>query len=151
MNDREKDHDVAEREKPLAKAKAAPREGTPQAFPYSASINEPQTISTPIPPDIEVPVPAITNLNPASCLTGDPDFPLIISGDNFFGDSVINFAGQDEPTTYDADAKTLSTIVKPSLWAEPVVVQVIIKNGPAQSGSVDFEFAAPASRAKKGK
>ena len=41
----------------------------------------------------------------------------------------------------DADAKTLSTGVKPSLWAEPVVVQVIIKNGPVSSGPVDFEFA----------
>jgi len=136
---------------PLAKAKAAPREATPQAFPYSASINEPQTISTPIPPDIEVPVPVIESLNPASCMIGDPDFPLIVSGDNFFGDSVINFAGHDEPTTFDPDAKTLSTGVKPSLWAEPVVVQVIIKNGPAVSGPIDFEFAAPAARGAKRK
>jgi len=150
MNEREKDHDVAEREKPPAKTTAAPKETPPQAFPYSASINEPQTISTPIPPDIKIPVPVIESLNPDSCVIGDADVQLIVSGDNFFGDSVINFAGYDEPTTFDPDAKTLSTGVKPSLWAEPVIVQVIIKNGPEQSGPIDFEFAAPASR-KKGK
>ena len=96
-------------------------------------------------------MPVIESLNPASCVIGDPDFPLVVSGDNFFGDSVINFAGQDEPTTFDPDAKTLSTGVKPSLWVEPVVVQVIIKNGPAQSGPIDFEFASLAARSRKGK
>jgi len=90
---------------------------------------------------VTVPEPVIESLNPASCMVGDPDFPLIVYGDNFFADSVINFAGQDEPTTFDADAKTLSTGVKPSLWAEPVTVPVIIKNGPVSSGPVDFEFA----------
>jgi hypothetical protein len=148
MNEREKDHDIAEREKPAVEAKAAPK-STPQVFPYSASINEPQTVSTPIPPDIEVPKPSITALNPDSCLIGDADFPLVVSGENFFGDSVIHFAGHDEPTTFDPDAKTLSTGVKPSLWADPVVVQVIIRNGPEQSDPVDFEFAAPASRRKR--
>jgi len=149
MSEREKDHDVAEAEKP--KVKAAPREAVPQAFPYTASINEPQTVSTPLPPDVVVPKPAISSLEPDSCVIGDADFQLVVSGTNFFGDSVIHFAGHDEPTTFDPEAKTLSTGVKPSLWADPVVVQVIIRNGPESSDPVDFEFAAPASRAKKGK
>jgi hypothetical protein len=123
-----------------AAAKAAPKAGT-QVFPFTASINEPQTVSLPVPENVEVPVPVIEGLEPASCMIGDPDFTLVVSGDNFFADSVINFAGQDEPTTFDTTAKTLSTGVKPSLWAEPVIVEVIIKNGPAVSGPIAFEFA----------
>jgi len=141
MTDKKRD----EHEEAAAKGKvepaAAPKEAAPQPFPFSASINEPQTVSLPLPEGVTVPEPVIESISPASCMVGDPDFPLIVYGDNFFADSVINFAGQDEPTTFDADAKTLSTGVKPSLWAEPVIVDVIIKNGPVSSGPVAFEFA----------
>jgi len=146
MTDKKRDdehnkHDEFARDAEVkAKAKAAPKAGT-QVFPFTASINEPQTVSLPVPENVEVPVPVIDSLEPASCMIGDPDFTLVISGDNFFADSVINFAGQDEPTTFDTTAKTLSTGVKPSLWAEPVIVEVIIKNGPAVSGPIAFEFA----------
>jgi len=130
----EKKHDDA------PQAKEAPK-AAPQPFPFSASINEPQTISLPVPENVDVPVPAITGIDPAGCAIGDPDFTLDITGENFFADSVINFAGHDEPTTFDG-TDTLSTGVKPSLWADPVVVQVMIKNGPAVSEPVDFTFAA---------
>ena len=147
MTDKKRDdehdkHDEFARDTEVkAKAKAAPKEAAPQPFPFSASINEPQTVSLPLPEGVTVPEPVIESISPASCMVGDPDFPLLVYGDNFFADSVINFAGHDEPTTFDADAKTLSTGVKPSLWAEPVIVPVIIKNGPVSSGPVDFEFA----------
>jgi hypothetical protein len=122
-------------------AKATPKvESGQQVFPFTASINEPQTVSLPVPENVEVPKPAITGIEPASCMVGDPDFQLVVSGTNFFGDSVIHFAGHDEPTTFDTTAKTLSTGVKPSLWAEPVTVQVQIRNGPEMSAPVDFEF-----------
>jgi hypothetical protein len=124
---------------PDAKTKAAPKSGT-QVFPFTASINEPQTVSLPVPENVEVPKPSIAGIEPASCMVGDPDFQLVVSGENFFADSVIHFAGHDEPTTFDATAKTLSTGVKPSLWAEPVTVQVQIRNGPEMSAPVDFEF-----------
>jgi hypothetical protein len=103
-------------------------------------VNEPQTVSLPLPENVEVPVPVIEAMEPSYAAIGGEDFTLVITGDNFFADSVINFAGQDEPSTFDAG--TLSTIVKPSLWAEPVIVQVLIKNGPAVSGPADFEFTA---------
>jgi len=122
-----------------AAPKVAPKATAPQPFPFTASINEPQTISTPIPPNIEVPKPSISALEPADCMIGDPDFTLYVSGENFFGDSVIHFAGHDEPTTLGEDGR-LSTGVKPSLWAEPATVQVQIKNGPESSDAVDFEF-----------
>jgi len=136
MTEKKHDHDDAPQAKEAPKAKEAP-----QAFPFSASINEPQTVSLPLPDNVEVPVPAITAIDPAGCAVGDPDFTLDITGENFFADSVINFAGHDEPTTFDG-TDTLSTGVKPSLWADPVVVQVMIKNGPKVSEPVDFTFAA---------
>jgi hypothetical protein len=135
------EHDEHEAKgKAKSEAKAAPKEETAQAFPHTASINEPQTVSLPLPQGVVVPKPVITGYDPYECMIGDPDFQLVITGENFFNDSVIHFAGHDEPTTFDADAKTLSTGVKPSLWTEPATVQVQIKNGPEMSDPVEFAF-----------
>jgi hypothetical protein len=82
--------------------------------------------------------PVIESLEPAFVSIGSPDFDLVVHGDNFTEQSVINFAGHDEPTTF-ADG-TVTTVVKPSLWQAPDIVQVIIKNGTVSSGPVDFEF-----------
>jgi len=122
----------------------------PSPFPYTASINEPQTVSLPLPEGVAVPKPVITLLEPAECMVGDPDFTLYVSGEHFYADSVIHFAGHDEPTTLVAGDR-LTTGVKPSLWTDPVTVQVIIKNGPEVSDPVDFEFLpiARASTRKK--
>jgi hypothetical protein len=139
MSKKEREHEEAETG-PKVEPAAAPKEELQQAFPYSASINEPQTVSLPLPAGVEVPKPAITGYDPYECMIGDPDFTLTVTGDNFFGDSVINFAGHDEPTTHDAEAGTLSTGVKPSLWTEPATVEVFVKNGPESSTPVNFEF-----------
>jgi hypothetical protein len=132
---------------PSRQAGAAPRaaEAPPAPFPFSHSINEPQTVSLPIPQGTVVPKPAITGYDPYECAIGDPDFTLYVTGENFFADSVIFFAGHDEPTTLGEDGR-LSTGVKPSLWADPVVVQMQIRNGPEISAPVEFEFTAPATR-----
>jgi hypothetical protein len=137
-------HDAEAEAKAVPKAKAAPKAETPQAFPHSASINEPQTVSLPLPQDVVVPKPVITGYDPYDCMIGDPDFTFYVTGENFFADSVIHFAGHDEPTTLEEDGR-LSTGVKPSLWAEPATVQVQIKNGPEMSDPVQFEFL-PISR-----
>jgi hypothetical protein len=137
----EHEHEHEAKGKAKSEAKAAPKtEAPPAAFPFSASINEPQTVSLPLPEGVTVPKPVITGYDPYDCMIGDPDFQLVITGENFFNDSVIHFAGHDEPTTFDAEAKTLSTGVKPSLWTEPATVQVQIKNGPEMSDPVNFEF-----------
>jgi hypothetical protein len=112
------------------------------------SINEPgksrQSMTPPSinePPEApDMPPPVISSLAPDSCAIGDADFDLIVSGENFFGGSVIFFAGHDEPTTFDDADKTLSTSVKPSLWANPVVVQCQVHNGEVMSNAVDFTF-----------
>ena len=141
-----------EHEETKAKEAPAAKEAVPpQPFPFSASINEPQAVSLPLPQGTKVPVPSISSLNPTEVETGGEDFTLYVSGENIFRDSVINFAGQDEPSTLNEDG-TLSTVVKPSLWADPVTVPVLIKNGPESSEPVDFAFNAPAaSRSKKKK
>jgi hypothetical protein len=97
------------------------------------SINEPPEL----PP---VPVPTISALSPDSCTVGQPDFTLVVSGENFFAGSTIFFAGHEEPTTFDEEARTLSTDVKPSLWLEPVVVTCQVINGEVMSNAVEFAF-----------
>ena len=101
------------------------------------SINEPPVLP-------ELPegfgTPAISSLEPADCVIGGEDFTLVVSGTQFYPGSVIFFAGHDEPTTYDEDGATLSTGVKPSLWANPVVVQVQVRNLDKWSEPVDFTF-----------
>lgn len=116
------------------------------------SINEPDgpgrtTMVTPVsinePPQLPegFGTPVIDALDPAECVIGDADFTLKISGTEFYAGSVINFAGYDEPTTLNEDG-TLSTGVKPSLWANPAVVPVFVHNIDKTSNSVEFTFAA---------
>jgi len=132
-------------------APAVAPKSAPVVFPFTASINEPQTVSLPLPDNVTVPEPVIEGMEPSYAVAGGEDFTLVVSGDNFFADSVVNFAGNNEPTTFDATAKTLSTTIKPSLWAEPVIVDVVVKNGPVSSGPGAFEFTAPAGRSRKGR
>jgi hypothetical protein len=87
--------------------------------------------------------PAIEGIAPETCVIGDADFPLVITGTGFYPGSVINFAGHDEPTTFEDG--TLSTGVKPSLWGSPATVQVQVHNGAVTSNAVDFTFDAPAA------
>jgi hypothetical protein len=104
------------------------------------SINEPPEM-----PDM--PAPVITALAPESVVVGQPDFELVVEGENFFAGSVIFFAGHDEPTTFDEDGGTLSTTVRPSLWTEPATVTCQVHNGETMSNAVDFAFEAEAGAA----
>ena len=90
------------------------------------SINEPHT-----PAFEEVSgavMPTITALEPATCAIGSDDFNLHVTGEGFGPESIIYFAGHDEPTTLNEDG-TLSTGVKPSLWGAPCTVQCYVRNG----------------------
>ena len=122
-----------------------------QAFPYTASINEPQTVALPLPQNVEVPKPSISSISPTEISIGDDSTTLYVTGENFFRDSVIVFAGQNEPTTLGEDGR-LSTGINMDVWHGPDVIKVSVKNGPEQSNEVDFTFnEAPATRSKKGK
>jgi len=108
-------------------------------------------VSTPLPPDVEVPVPSISSITPSEAAIGDDDVVMQVVGENFFADSVITFNGGDEPTTYESETQ-LSTTVKPSTATTPGSYPVTVKNGPAVSNAMDFTFnEAPASRSKKSK
>ena len=88
--------------------------------------------------------PVITSMTPAEARCGDPDFILYVSGTGFTTESVLHFAGHDEPTTF-ANGQ-LSTGVKPSLWGAPAVVQCAVRNGEVSSNAVDFTFTEPLTR-----
>lgn len=121
-----------------------------------ASINEPhtETVEAAEPESINEPqpdvLPAITAIEPDTCAIGDPDFTLDITGTGFGENSVIHFAGYDEPTEFDG-VDTVSTGVKPSLWGSPVTVQVSVRNGTVSSDPVDFTFTDAAGATRGGK
>ena len=103
-----------------------------------------QSRSDPRPDDWVAPeVPVIISLTPNTAVSGDPDLEMMIEGTGFTPDSVIIFAGQDEPTDY-FSATSIGTGVKPSLFA-PAICPVTVRNPTGVSNSVDFEFTAPAN------
>jgi hypothetical protein len=110
------------------------------------SINEPPT-GDDLPPASAAPV--LEALDPSSCAVGDPDFTLFVHGKGLYPGSVIHFAGHDEPTTFHADTRTVSTGVKPSLWQSPVVVQCAVKNGDLMSNALDFTFGPATKDARR--
>ena len=101
------------------------------------SLNEPATL-----PEWATEAPVVTAIEPTECTIGDPSFDVVLSGTGFYEQSVIVFAGQDEPTTL-TDGK-LSTGVNMDVWQGPDTVKVSVRNGPIESNEVDFTFnAAP--------
>jgi hypothetical protein len=83
--------------------------------------------------------PVIESIDPTEIPMGSEDMTLYITGTNFTANSVINFAGHDEPTTLNEDG-TLSTGLKPSLWKSPVVVPCMVSTSGKVSAPVDFSF-----------
>ena len=83
--------------------------------------------------------PVIESIEPEEVAIGSDDIFFYVQGQNFTDESVMSFAGHDEPTTLEDDGR-LSTIVKPSLWANPDTVKVSIRNGNMTSNEVDFAF-----------
>jgi hypothetical protein len=90
--------------------------------------------------------PVVTAVDPDECTIGDEDFDIFVHGTGFGEDSVIVFAGQDEPTDLEDDG-SLSTGIDMSLWQGEDTVKVSVKNGDKTSNEVDFTFhATPATR-----
>lgn len=94
-----------------------------------------------------LPSPTLTSLEPNTAVSGDPDFTLHYRGTDFTENSIIRFAGQDEPTVF-IDSTDITTIVKPSLFA-PATVQCSVTDGGAETQSLDFEFTAPATSRRR--
>jgi hypothetical protein len=101
-----------------------------------ASINEPPHL--PAPPV----APQLASLSPANAVIGDPSFTLTITGSGFVdGQSVIVFAGNDEPTTF-VDDTSLTTGVNMAVWLGPDVLPVQVRNFNQVSNTLDFTFTA---------
>ena len=84
--------------------------------------------------------PVLEQLVPASAELGSPSFELYVHGDGFVnGESVIVFAGVDEPTLWHSP-KLVSTGI--AMAAEPGIVEVSVRTGVHTSAPAAFEFVA---------
>jgi len=86
--------------------------------------------------------PTISALTPNTAVLDSPDVTMVVTGTDFSENSVIIFAGQEEPIEYISDTE-ISTIVKPSLGWGAVTVPVSVKNGTMESGELEFTFTEP--------
>lgn len=82
---------------------------------------------------------SIASISPTSAVSGGEDFTLYVTGTGFTEQSIIHFAGHEEPTTLNEDG-TLSTGVKPSLWQGYTVVDCKVLNGEHESNVLQFTF-----------
>jgi len=91
--------------------------------------------------------PYISSLTPSTAALGSPDFDLVVAGSDFNDSSIINFAGQDEPTTL-VSPNSVKTGVRMEFWQGPDDIPVYVKNGDAQSNTVIFTFTSTSTRRK---
>lgn len=94
--------------------------------------------------------PVIAELTPDSASVPGPDFDLVVRGENFSEESVINWNGGDEPTEF-VSAEELRTLVKPSTVQTPLpfTLPVCVKTGQLSSGILSFTFAEAEPEAAK--
>jgi hypothetical protein len=89
--------------------------------------------------------PTLSGLEPSTAAIGDPSFDIKVSGTGFVQDSVIVFAGYDEPTQLNEDG-TLSTGVNMGVWHGADTVQVSVRNGSLVSEPLEFTFTGGEAR-----
>jgi len=85
--------------------------------------------------------PVLSGIEPATAEIGAPSFDLKVSGTGLIQDSIIVFAGQDEPTQLNEDG-TVSTGVNMGFWHGPDTIQVCVRNGSQISEPLEFTFTA---------
>ena len=115
---------------------------------FNNSLNEPPGSNVGDEPTAPAAPPVIEALDPDEVEIGGVDTILHVHGTGFTAESIIFFAGHDEPTTM-VNETELTTGLKPSLWADAVVVQCSVKNGAVESDPVEFEFLDPIVRSSK--
>jgi hypothetical protein len=117
-------------------APVPPPEPTPAPTPSTEPAPEPPTE----PVRNQAP-PYVSRLLPPYAAIGDPSFALRVIGTGFTPDSLIVFAGQDEPTTYISPTE-LTTAVDMRLWLGPdPAIPVLVRNPDLQeSAPVLFAF-----------
>jgi hypothetical protein len=90
--------------------------------------------------------PRLLALVPATAAIGDPSFTLKVLGSNFKADSVIVFAGQDEPTTL-VSPNQVTTGVDMSVWlgADPAIPVKVRGGDGDESNVLTFAFTEAGS------
>jgi len=89
--------------------------------------------------------PTLSGLEPSTAAIGDPSFDIKVSGTGFVQDSVIVFAGYDEPTQLNEDG-TLSTGVNMGVWHGAATLPVCVRNGNLVSEPLEFTFTGGEAR-----
>jgi hypothetical protein len=85
--------------------------------------------------------PTIASLNPASAAIGDPSFTLHVIGANFRANSVINWNGSPEPTTYVSPTE-LTTQVDMSTATTPTAIPVTVETFDRETAPLTFDLQA---------
>ena len=85
--------------------------------------------------------PVLSSIEPSTARIGDESFTLVVSGVGLVMESVIVFAGQDEPSKLETNG-TLTTGVNMAVWHGPDEVEVRVKNGEHISEPLMFTFTA---------
>jgi hypothetical protein len=131
---------------PLLKEGETPEIPEGAVSPRVESINEPpgsnvygKTLPDGVGGGGEAEVPVIEALDPDEIEIGSADVVLHVHGTGFTPESIIHFAGYDEPTSFVNDTE-VTTGLKPSLWQAPDVVECTVKTGDKVSEPVEFEF-----------
>lgn len=91
------------------------------------------------------PLPRISNISPSSGLVGGATFPLIVTGTNFFPDSVVRWNGQPRPTTF-TNSTQLTAQIPASDLANAGTAIVTVFTPPAgggESNSLTFTISPP--------
>jgi len=84
-------------------------------------------------------IPSVTSLVPSTIAIGAPSITLRVRGTNFTPNSIIVFAGHEEPTTL-VSATEVTTGIDMSVWHGPDVVPVAVQEGSILSNEMEFEF-----------
>lgn len=88
---------------------------------------------------------AVTALVPDTVAIGAPSLTLHVQGTGFTADSVISFAGHDEPTTLVSPTE-VTTGIDMTVWLGPDTVAVTVRNGDgAPTAPLAFTFTAAAA------
>lgn len=88
--------------------------------------------------DAPEPVPAASQLLPASATVGDPTFALQVIGSLFTQQSVITLGGKDAKTNFVTDQE-LTTIIDMSKWVDPdPKIPVVVRTGDHKTDPLTF-------------
>jgi hypothetical protein len=93
-----------------------------------------------------VPAPAITSLSPGSATAGGAAFTLTVAGTNFTSNSVVQWDGQNRPTTFVSGTQLQATIAADDL-SDPgtIPITVLDQTSKLLSAPANFVIINPAS------